>query len=126
MNTIRTYLKKLNDKESKIPFKLPNAIPTRPWCGLANFFLAFTKSYDSIKEVIPSSIDMPSDKKLIEIVSCSLNDFSPIFESFEAASKPTLHLVIKNYKEIHKLMNKWERQVESFKVHLKKSIFFIF
>ena len=74
-----------------------------------------------MKNIILPRIDFPADKNLVEIVSKSLEDFTPIFESLESAKTPTMHLVVKNYKEIHRLMDKWERQVEPLKKHLKRS-----
>ena len=126
MNAIRTYLKKSSDIESKIPAKMPNENPTRSWCGYSDFFTAFLKSFDRLQEIIPGHLDMPSDKNFVQKISFCLQDFSEIFKKLEVANKPTIHLVLKLYKEMFSFMDKWPRQADEFKKPLKKCNYFFF
>ena len=86
------------------------------------FFSAFVKSFDAIKNIIPESLDMPGDKTYIMKISECLQDFSIIFKKLEAADAPTIHLVLKSYKDIFAFMKKWPRQCDEFEKPLKKCI----
>ena len=121
MLTIRGYFKGSNDKENSLPSKLPNDSPTRPWCGLSDFFNAFFKSYNQIKELIPDKIDMPTNSDLIKMIADAFKQFEIIFKKLEAASSPTMHLVTICFRDIHKFLEGWPRQLEDLKEYIKQS-----
>ena len=116
MLSVRAYFKRSSDKEHLLPKKLPNDSPTRPWCGLSQFFTAFYKSYDEIKNLLPEKIDMPSNKDLIKQIGDGLSQFTSVFKSLECASYPTLHLVVKRFSDMHKFIEKWDLIVISLSV----------
>ena len=123
MTAIRSFLKRSNDTESKLPVKMPNENPTRSWCGYSDFFTSFVKSYEKIGEIIPDHLDMPADKNFVDKISACLQDFADIFKKLEAAKTPTIHLVLKSCKDMFLFMDKWPRQAEEFRKPLKKCIF---
>lgn len=123
MLTIRAYFKRSSDKENSLPSKLPNDCPTRPWCGLCDFFSAFFNSYSKIKDLIPDKIDMPPNLDLIKIIADALEEFKIIFKKLEAASSPTVHLVAICFRDIHKFLENWPRQLEDLKNYIKQGNF---
>lgn len=126
MVKVRGYFKKSSDKEKLLPLKLPSESQTRPWCGLSKFFQAFEGSYMTICDVVPDTVDVPSNFNLIKLISKHLAEFDSIFRTMEVANVPSLHLVIKHYSDLIKLLKGWPRQLESFKNSLLKSKFSIF
>lgn len=119
MLNVRAFFKRSSDKEKMLPKKLPNDSPTRPWCGLSAFFIAFAQSYDKMSTLI-SSNEMPSNKNLLTTLSIHLQDFTKVFKALECAKMPTIHQVLLKYKDLIKKINEWPQELEILQKSIKK------
>lgn len=122
MLNVRTFFKKSADKESKLPKKIPNDSPTRPWCGLSAFFSAFDQSFDKMCDFVPIT-EMPSNRILLNLLSKHLQEFTEIFKALECANKPSIHRVLLDYKKIMKNLKEWPDLLDFLRQTLKKSNF---
>ena len=123
MMKVRTFFSKSSDKAVLLPKKLPKDNPTRPWCGLADFFDAYMNSFDTISNIVADKIDAPTDRSLISKLASAFSEFSSIFKSMEAANNPTLHLVIISYVEINSFISNWPEKLYTFENNVRKCDF---
>ena len=124
MMSVRAYVHRSSDSNSKLLYKIPNDCVTRPWTGYHKLFFSFYHSYDDIEKLNlnNSHFEMPTNKSLIKILLDCFNDFTPIFCSMQTISKPTMHLALMNLMKIRNLLEKWPMRVKTFKVCLIEAL----
>ena len=126
MLKVRSFFHKSANKESLLPYKLPNDSPTRPWCGLSQFFCSFVKSYAEIKEIsLESNFDVPTDFELIKLLSNFFEIFEKPFKIMQASTSTTIHLVTLCAVEMFNEIDKISDRLMSLKINIKQSNLFL-
>lgn len=126
MLEVRAYIHRSANKSSKLPKKLPNDSPTRPWCGLSKLFEAFDSSYEILSELTQETkVTMPTDRPLIKQIGTFFQIFDQPFKSLQSTKKTTSYMVCTKVVTIAKKISELPQRLEVLKDLSLKCILFI-
>lgn len=127
MLDVRAFVHKSSNKGSQLTKRLPNDTPTRPWCGLSQFFIAFDASYDDLTRITEDSkVTMPTDRPLIREILKFFTIFDKPFESLQSTKNTSIYMVIIQIAAIFRKLNKLPDRLNVIKTAITKCIFYLY
>ena len=113
---VRAYIHRSANKSSKLPKKLPNDSPARPWCGLSKLFESFDTSYDILSEMTRGTqVTMPTDRSLLKQIGCFFKIFDKPFNSLQSNKETTSYMVCTRAVTMAKKINELPERLQILK-----------